>query len=79
MTRLADVNRRDLHGAIALAALDPARSGTIFDYGDGAFGPVSAVRELLAMPARLLRPRALEKHQASELAMTITTVLAGNP
>lgn len=65
-----------VHGAIALAALDPARSGTIFDYGDGALGPLSAVRELLAMPARLLRPRALEKHQAAELATTVTTVLA---
>lgn len=65
-----------VHGAIALAALDPARSGTTFDYGDGALGPLSAVRELLAMPARLLRPRALEKHQAAELATTVTTVLA---
>lgn len=65
-----------VHGANALAALDPARSGTTFDYGDGVLGPLSALRELLAMPARLLRPRALEKHQAAELATTVTTVLA---
>ena len=65
-----------VHGAIAVAALDPARTGTVYDYGEGLLGPAAAVHDLLAMPARLLHPRVLEKHVASELAMTVTTVLA---
>lgn len=65
-----------VHGAIAFAALDPARAGTVYDYGEGLLGPAAAVHDLLAMPARLLHPRVLEKHVASELAMTVTTVLA---
>lgn len=65
-----------VHGAIAYAALDPSRVGTVYDYGEGALGPAAAIHDLLAMPARLLHPRVLEKHVASELAMTVTTVLA---
>ena len=65
-----------VHGAIAFAALDPARVGTVYDYGEGLLGPTAAVHDLLSMPARLLHPRVLEKHVASELAMTVTTVLA---
>lgn len=65
-----------VHGAIAYAALDPSRVGTVYDYGEGALGPAAAIHDLLGMPARLLHPRVLEKHVASELAMTVTTVLA---
>jgi cell division protein FtsI/penicillin-binding protein 2 len=64
-----------VHGAIAWARVQ-GDERTTFGYADGANGPADAMRTLLAMPARALRPRALEKHVAAELASAVTTVLA---
>lgn len=65
-----------VHGATTWANLQPLRAGTTYDYLAGELGPEAAARELLAMPAALLRPRALPKNVASELASAVTTVLA---
>jgi cell division protein FtsI/penicillin-binding protein 2 len=65
-----------VHGAIVWAGQQPGRAGTSYDYGTGALGPEAAVRDLLAMPAGLLRPRALPKPVTAELQTTVTTVLA---
>ncbi len=66
-----------VHGATTWARQQPTRAGTTYDYGEGALGPAAAVQELLAMPARKLAPRVLEKDVASSLATSVTTVLAG--
>jgi cell division protein FtsI/penicillin-binding protein 2 len=66
-----------VHGATTWARQQANRAGTTYDYGDGALGPATAVRELLAMPARTLAPRVLPKDVASVLATSVTTVLAG--
>ena len=74
--RLRNVIGAAVHGATAWARLQPARDGAAFDYQDGALGPEGAFAELMAMPASTLRPRALPRNVASELAAAVTTVLA---
>jgi cell division protein FtsI/penicillin-binding protein 2 len=65
-----------VHGAITLANQQPERAGTAYDYGTGALGPEVAARDLLAMPAALLKPRVLSKDVTAELQTAVTTVLA---
>ncbi len=65
-----------VHGATTWARV--TGSPDAYGYDDGAYGPAAAMRALLAMPARALRPRALEKHVAAELASAVTTVLAAS-
>ncbi|MCA8964712.1 MAG: hypothetical protein KDC48_07490 [Planctomycetes bacterium] len=47
-----------------------------YSYEDGPVGPMVALRDVLALPTRLLRPNFLEKNVAKELATTVTTVLS---
>lgn len=65
-----------VHGATKWAGCLPQHGGTVYDYGEGALGPEGAVRELLAMPAAVLRPRVLPRQLASELASAVATVLS---
>jgi cell division protein FtsI/penicillin-binding protein 2 len=66
-----------VHGATTLARLQ-GDAGATFAYDDGPHGAGAAMRTLLALPARALRPRVLEKHVAAELASAVTTVLAAS-
>ncbi|MBX3463339.1 MAG: hypothetical protein KF830_09220 [Planctomycetes bacterium] len=65
-----------VHGATLWASLRPGLAGTRYSYHDGALGPLAAVEDLLAMPARMLQPGVLPKTLAAELGTTVTTVLA---
>lgn len=65
-----------VHAATTWARQQPGGEGTTYDYLDGALGPAAAARDLLAMPVRVLRPRALPKEVAAELAGSATTVLS---
>jgi cell division protein FtsI/penicillin-binding protein 2 len=65
-----------VHGATRWAGCLPQQAGLVYDYGTGALGPADAVRDLLAMPAAVLRPRVLPRQVASELAAATATVLA---
>ncbi|MFN9331516.1 MAG: penicillin-binding transpeptidase domain-containing protein [Planctomycetota bacterium] len=65
-----------VHGATKWAGCLPQQAGLVYDYGTGALGPADAVRDLLAMPAAVLRPRVLPRQLASELASATATVLA---
>ena len=65
-----------VHAATLLASLQPATSGTAYDYSDGLLGAEAAARDVLAMPAVLLRRGVLDKEVAAELRTAVTTVLA---
>jgi cell division protein FtsI/penicillin-binding protein 2 len=65
-----------VHGATALAALQPQGAGTRYGYVEGALGPRAAAEHLLAMPARSFRRGWLPKEVASGLARYVTTVLS---
>ncbi len=64
-----------VHAATLGARLtgDPLRT---YSYDDGPVGPMVALRDVLALPTRLLRPGVLAKNDANELATTVTTVLS---
>ncbi len=66
-----------VHAATTWARQQPGGEGTTYDYLDGVLGPLAAVNDLFAVPARELRGGALDKKTAAELAYTTTTVLAG--
>lgn len=65
-----------VHGAIRWARLQPDGEGTVYGYLPGPLGPEAAIRDLLAMPAAMLRRGRLSKEIASELGTVCTTVLA---
>lgn len=65
-----------VHGATSWASLQPDRTGTRYDYSDGALGPRAAAEHLLAMPARVLRPGVLPKEVAGDLRFVVATVLS---
>ena len=65
-----------VHGATTWARVQ-GHVDPVFRYEEGPQGADAAMRTLLAMPARALRPRVLEKHVGNELAFAVTTVLSG--
>ena len=63
--------------AASLAAQLVGEKDRSYSYLDGPVGPLVALRDVLALPTRLLRPGALSnKAEADELATTVTTVLS---
>lgn len=65
-----------VHGAMLWARLQPGGEGTVYGYLPGALGPEAAIRDLLAMPAAMLRRGRLSKAAEAELSTVCTTVLA---
>lgn len=65
-----------VHGATWLAQQQPGSALVTYDYGDGILGADAAGRDLLAMPAAMLRRGALGKEAAAQLATAVTTLLS---
>ena len=75
--RLYHVVGAAVHGATYLASLQPARSGTTYNYQEGVLGPRSAVEDLLAVPVTALQQSVLDKAEFTTLITYATTVLSG--
>lgn len=65
-----------VHGASHWANLHSDTAGTAYTFHDGILGPRAAVRDLLSVSVRALRPGALDKKDFSQLVTYATTVLS---
>ena len=65
-----------VHGAGHWASLHADTVGTAYTYHEGVLGPRAAVRDLLSVSVRALKPGVLDKKDFSQLATYATTVLS---